>query len=922
MKKLTIILLAMLLLTASCNPDGRQAAVFTPLVYQSQRPACDDGFYTNPILSGFYPDPSICRSGDAYWMVNSTFGYFPGLPVWHSTDLLHWEQCGSVLQSNSSFFLGDQNIILGTFAPQISFNPADGLFYVICTFVGGYGCFYATSTDPASGLWSDPVPLPDVPGIDPSIFFDTDGKAYITGTASLALLGEEPLYDGDNGIFLMDFDTRNGCTGSNRRIIARHGLHPESEPQAFEGPHLYHVGSRYYLMCAEGGTELGHSEVVFASDSLEGPYLPCPINPILTQRDIPDALLRCTGHADLVQSAAGQWYAVFLAVQSYEGDYTFNTGRQTCLLPVEWQDGQPVILAPGKRLETAVAMTEEMKTLSGANTIEGFDSYNPGALWSASGLADFALMIRNPSSGTDSCGLTLKEDFDLRRGSTSGPFWTIDRRGRLALRPKPVDIRSQGNPAGIFQRISSTTFTLQTTMDFRPALGADGTCTAAGLVCWQNENGNMRFLKTLNAAGQSVMLLEEVAGGTVTRHFSVPLTDREARGRLTLRLEAATATEYIFSISSDGKNFRRVGTALDGRALTNPALWGFTGAVCGVYATSLEKAPAATGTPLPRGEGSQALNEAVDKYIETLTCADEHLHSIMVLQHGKVIAERFLAPDTAHLMMSVSKTFTSAAVGFAIDEGLLGLDDRIVDIFPENVPAAPQANLDKVTMRHLLTMNSGHGTDPTNAVWEDQNNPDRDMIGYFMEHPLEYEPGTCFCYNSLGTYLLSAAVQKASGEKLADYLYSRLWQPLGIPRPRWDSSGAGINLGGWGLYLRSEDMAKMGLCLLQGGKWGGRQVIPAGWVGQMSAKHVESVPAGLNTETARQFSIGQDNDWIQGYGYQMWRCYPQGTFRADGAYGQYILVIPDKDAVIVTTADIRNMVWELQLIWKHILPLL
>ena len=915
-------MLAALLTASACSPDRRQDAVFSPLEYHSQRPAAEEGFYTNPILGGFYPDPSICRVGDDYWMVNSSFGYFPGLPVWHSTDLLHWEQCGSVLQSNSTFFLGNQNIILGTFAPQISYNPADDLYYVICTFVGGYGCFYATSENPAGGLWSDPVPLPDVPGIDPSIFFDTDGKAYITGTTNLAELGEQQLYDGDNGIFLMDFDPRNACTTGDRRIIARHGLHPEEEPKSLEGPHIYHVGDRYFLMCAEGGTELGHSEVVFASDSVEGPYLPCPVNPILTQRDIPDPELRCTGHADLVQSASGNWYAVFLAVQSYEGDYSFNTGRQTCLLPIEWENGQPVILAPGSRLETVTALTDEMKALSKANTIKGFDSYNPGPLWSSSGLADFALTIRNPSSGTDEGGLSLKEDYDMRGDSRSGPFWAIDRRGRLALKPKPVDIRTEGNPAGIFQRISSTTFVLQTTMDFRPVPGQDGTCTAAGLVCWQNENGNMRFLKTLDDSGVPVMLLEEVSGGNLTRHFSVPLTGREARGPLTLRLEAATATDYIFSISPDGKNFRRIGTPLDGRALKNPDLWGFTGAVCGVYASILEQAPAATGTPLPRREGSPALQEAVDKYIDILSGADEHLHSIMVLQHGEVIAERFLAPDTAHLMMSVSKTFTATAVGFAIEEGLLGLDDKIVDIFPESVPAERQANLEKVSLRHLLTMSAGHGSDPTNPVWADQDNPDRDLVGYFMEHPLEYEPGTCFCYSSLGTYLLSAAVQKASGEKINDYLDSRLWQPLGIPKPRWDCSGRGINLGGWGLYLRAEDMAKMGLCLLQGGMYQGRRVIPSQWVSQMSEKHIESVPAGLNTETARQFSIGADNDWIQGYGYQMWRCYPPGTFRADGAYGQYILVVPDKDAVIVTTADIRNMVWELQLIWQHLLPLL
>ncbi|MBQ9583761.1 MAG: family 43 glycosylhydrolase [Bacteroidales bacterium] len=896
--KRSFLIISLVLMLSGCAPHSGEA-VFTPLVYEGTCPASPQGHYANPILAGFYPDPSICRSGDDYWMVNSTFGYFPGLPVWHSTDLLHWEQCGSVLENNDTFPLGNQNIILGTFAPQISYNPANGLYYVICTFVGGYGCFFCTCEDPSSGLWSDPVILPDVPGIDPSIFFDTDGKAYITGAAGLTELGEKPLYDGGNGIFIIDFDWRSGCTTGSRRILARYGTHPELEPKALEGPHLYHIGETYFLMCAEGGTELGHSEVIFRADSLEGPFVPCPINPILTQRDLPDPSFRCTGHADLVQSATGDWYAVFLAVQSYEGNYTFNTGRQTCLLPVSWTDGQPLILPAGEKMETFTALTDDLQALSAVNTIKGFDSHNPGPLWSASGLSQFALFIRNPS-----------------------PFWNIDRRSRLHIQPKPVDITALENPAGVFLRIADTLFSARTTLDFTPRLGGDGTATAAGIVCWQNEGASLRFVKTLDASGQPVMLLEEVAGGIIRRYFTVPLLGRERRGPITLKLETVSAKDYVFSISADGKTFRRIGDPLDGRALKNPDLWGFTGAVCGVYATSALKAPAAVGTPMPRSEAPENLQQAVDEYIHTLSDAGEDLHSIMVLQHGKVIAERHPAPDTAHIMMSVSKTFTATAVGFAIEEGLLSLDSRIVDLFPESVPAQPQANLEKVTVRHLLTMNSGHGTDPTNPVWNDQKNPDRDLIGYFMEHPLEYEPGTCFCYNSLGTYLLSAAVQKVTGQKIVDYLDSRLWQPLGIPKPRWDCSGAGICLGGWGLYLRTEDMAKMGQCLLQGGVFGGRQVIAADWVAQMSAKQVESVMAGLNTYTAKQFEIGADNDWIQGYGYQMWRCYPQGAFRADGAYGQYILVIPDKDAVIVTTADIGNMVWELQLIWQHILPLL
>ena len=332
--------------------------------------------------------------------------------------------------------------------------------------------------------------------------------------------------------------------------------------------------------------------------------------------------------------------------------------------------------------------------------------------------------------------------------------------------------------------------------------------------------------------------------------------------------------------------------------------------------------------PLPRGRASAALDEAFASYLQAVSDSTEDLHRVMVLQHGKILEEKFFVPDTAHILNSVSKTFTSTAVGFAISEGLLSLDDKIVDLFPESVPENASDTLKRVTVRHLLTMNSGHGTDPTGAT----RRGDGDWIRGFMEWPLEYEPGTCYCYNSLATYVLSAAVQKVTGQKVVDYLDTRLWQPLGIGNPKWLESPAGINTGGWGLYLKTEDLARMGLCLLGGGKFAGKQVIPAGWVAEMSAKQVTCVNAGMNERQLQEIQSNpehpayaayqpENNDWIQGYGYQMWRC-RHGAFRADGANGQYIIVIPDKDAVVVTTAHIRNMQQELNLIWDHILPAL
>jgi len=580
--------MALMLVALGCSRIEPGVAVFTPLQYVACAPALPDGCYRNPILSGFYPDPSICRTGDDYWMVNSSFGYFPGLPVWHSTDLVHWEQCGSAITRNEDLFLGNNALVVGTFAPQISYNPGDGLYYIINTFVGGHGNFFITSADPASREWSHPVLLPDVPGIDPSLLFDDDGRAWVVSTTGLENVGETPLYPADNAIVMWEFDWNKGCTTGERHIIARHGVHPEDKPAALEGPHIYHIGDRYFLMCAEGGTELGHSEVIFAADAVTGPYEPCAINPILTQRDLPQGdagFINCTGHADLVQSAAGQWYAVFLGNQPYEGLYCFNTGRQTCLLPVQWIDGQPVILPQGERLPTVVEMNDDLKALAAANKIKGFDTYNPGPLWNGrEGLSQFALFVRNPSAGTTEDGKNPLEPFDFNEARLQGPFWSIDRRGKLSLKPKSVNIRDNGNPAAILERITATRFSAVTRMRFTPK----GAGSQAGLVCFQNENCLMRFVKTMDAYGQTVMLLEEVCNGETRRLYSVPLSEREAKGALSLKVEATDPVTYEFSISVDGEHWRLIGEPLDGRSLRVPDLWGFMGAMVGVYAYANE----------------------------------------------------------------------------------------------------------------------------------------------------------------------------------------------------------------------------------------------------------------------------------------------------------------------------------------------
>ena len=325
---------------------------------------------------------------------------------------------------------------------------------------------------------------------------------------------------------------------------------------------------------------------------------------------------------------------------------------------------------------------------------------------------------------------------------------------------------------------------------------------------------------------------------------------------------------------------------------------------------------------LPRAETSTEMSKAAEDYLAAVQNAGQDLHSIMVIKDGHVVFEKWMSQgkeDQPHILNSVSKTFTSMAVGLAISEGRLSLDDRLVDLFPEYCPENPSEYLKEVTVEHLLTMSCGHSKDPTHSVW---SNTEVSWIKLFMEHPFTHKPGTLFCYNSLGTYVLSAMVQKVTGEKVVDYLFPRLFRPLGINNVSWAESPEGVSTGGWGLYLKTEDLAKMGLMILQKGQFKGQQIVPSEWIEAASSAQVACVPAGLNSEQAELLAqYVTVSDWLQGYGYQMWRC-RNNAFRADGKDGQYILVFPDKNAVVVTTANISDMQSELNLIWEHIYPAL
>ncbi|HOD80076.1 MAG: 6-aminohexanoate-dimer hydrolase [Planctomycetes bacterium ADurb.Bin126] len=293
--------------------------------------------------------------------------------------------------------------------------------------------------------------------------------------------------------------------------------------------------------------------------------------------------------------------------------------------------------------------------------------------------------------------------------------------------------------------------------------------------------------------------------------------------------------------------------------------------------------------------GVQAFIEAADKNIDSL-------HSFMLLRHGHVLAEGWWAPYDAqsrHSLYSLSKSFTSTAVGLAVAEGKLSVDDQVLKFFPQDAPAQPSANLKSMRVSDLLRMSTGHQSEPARTVAEP-------WVKTFLAHPVPFKPGTHFLYNTSGTYMLSAIVQKATGQTVLEYLQPRLFKPLGIDNPTWETSPQGISAGGFGLSVRTEDIACFGQLFLQKGRWQGKQLLPQAWV---------------EAATARQTSNGSDpnSDWSQGYGYQFWRC-RHGAYRGDGAFGQYCVVLPDQDAVIAITSGLGNMQAVLNLVWDKLLP--
>ena len=544
--------LAMLAITPAPAPAAVAPARFEWFDYRGDdaQPKPGPGDYGNPILQGFYPDPSVVRVGNDYYLVNSTFSWFPGIPVFHSRDLVHWTQIGNAIDRSSQLKFDRTNMWLGVYAPDISWH--DGTFYILNTCVGCGGNFVITARNPA-GPWSDPAWLPEIDGIDTSLFFDDDGSAWIVNNGPPV---GTPRYEGHRAIWIQQFDPKLLKLFGPRKVLVDSGVHPEQKPIWIEGPHIFRKDGAYYLMAAEGGTEEGHSEVIFRGDKVGGPYVPFAGNPILTQRDLPKDRpnpITSTGHAGLVELPNGDWWSVFLGVRPYDAQNNFNTGRETFLMPVQWKDGWPRITEPGQ----AVPWTHKRPNLSaGAAAVPTSGAFTVRDEFTRSGLPPYWMMLRNPD----------------------GKWWRIAH-GELRLEPRSERLGELDNPSLLARRQQHLNAQATTRLRFEPR--SDD--AEAGMVALQNDE-YWYFLAVGREGGKRVIRLrrragpQEPAAGVIVASNSISAT-----APVELRI-AAHGGSYDFSWSPDGKRWNKLVDGADGTILSTKRSGGFVGAAFGLYA--------------------------------------------------------------------------------------------------------------------------------------------------------------------------------------------------------------------------------------------------------------------------------------------------------------------------------------------------
>ncbi|GLX66330.1 glycoside hydrolase family 43 protein [Paenibacillus glycanilyticus] len=492
--------------------------------------------YTNPILKGFYPDPSICRVNEDYYLVTSSFGYYPGVPIFHSKDMVNWTMIGYCLTRESQLPLFQSHASpkrlvgkTGIYAPTLRHH--NGRFYMVTTNQAHYRNF-VVSADQPEGPWSDPVDL-EWGGIDPSLLFDDDGKVYITGTRSG--------HDEPDGIYQAEIDLKTGELVSERRLIweGTGGSYPE-------GPHLYRIGNLYYLLIAEGGTEYGHMATIARSDNPYGPFESCPHNPILSHRNT-NLPIQATGHVDLVQAHDDSWWAVCLGIRPYGYPFHHNLGRETFLLPVKWtNDGWPVLGDHG-RIHLEMEAPSFFDGYAEIPSLHDREDFSPGKLrceWNS---------IRNSIEGI--CSLN-------------------DRPGWLALYGTEFSLDDIDVKAFVGRRQQDYCCRVKTLLDF--SLMEEG--EEAGLTTFMNENSHYDIAVTVTNGKRQIIFRRRIGSLWKIEHRNEIVSDH-----IILAINA-DMTEYRYSYAIPGEEEIEIGTG-EVFYLSTEVAGGYTGVYFGMYAS-------------------------------------------------------------------------------------------------------------------------------------------------------------------------------------------------------------------------------------------------------------------------------------------------------------------------------------------------
>ncbi len=525
MKKLIVIILTILIHINGVNSQS------SPSTFQ------------NPILPGFYPDPSICRVGDTYYMVNSSFEWWPGLPIHRSKDLVNWELIGHGLNRPDQVIyrdgMKDSN---GIFAPSIRYN--NGTFYIITTLVGQAGNFIITAKDPV-GPWSNPMWIKDAPGIDPSLFWDDDGRCYYTGAGLID--GTEKEWPGINGIWMQEIDPDKGVLiGEKKQLTYGHA----SNARWAEGPHIYKIEGEYLLLIGEGGTGEYHSVTVFNSKNLWGPYVPNHANPIITHRHLGKTHpIGQTGHADLVQTQNGDWWIVMLAKRHYQGYVTL--ARETFLAEVKMtqqESGLTPIINPGIGLLQAEQKRPDLPwtPVPAIPEKDEFEGAILGMYWN---------FLRTPS-----------------------PYWHTLKDGQLVLNPRPQTVNELVNPSYVAQRTRHHNYEASTKLVFKTKKENE----KAGLVVYRRHGNNYQLLK---AKGE-IQLVKCIQEGLNGEHHSEIVASVPYKGKEVVFGIKVNGIKAEFFYGEDDNKMKSIGEEQDYTIVSDELTFRFNGVYVGMYASS------------------------------------------------------------------------------------------------------------------------------------------------------------------------------------------------------------------------------------------------------------------------------------------------------------------------------------------------